>query len=97
VAQFFKHQQFPINIGEALKRQKFTHLREPSHKVERTKGILIFISSFSIFCGVKKRWPFGSSTSQSKYIDLAIAEARLTATNVLPVPPLPLKTAIFIN
>jgi len=49
-------------------------------------------------CGLRNKWAFGSSTSQSRSctFSLPLSEsARLVATRVLPVPPLPLATEII--
>ena len=49
--------------------------------------------------GRRYRWQLGSSTSQSRSptaTSSAITSARLTATVVFPVPPLPLATTTFI-
>ncbi len=55
--------------------------------------------SIRVITGFSKMWSFGSSTSQSRscICSLSLRErARLVATSVLPVPPLPLATEIII-
>jgi len=52
-----------------------------------------------VISGLRKRWQFGSSTSQSSRVTgcpkEAMVRARLTAIVVFPVPPFPLAMAIF--
>ena len=52
----------------------------------------------AVISGLRKMWPLGSSTSQSTYTARApfraAIVAKLAAMVVLPVPPLPLATAI---
>lgn len=51
-----------------------------------------------VISGFKNMWSLGSSTSQSRSCTLSVSfreRARLVATSVLPVPPLPLATDII--
>src|SRR5665647_1771015 len=72
------------------------HLLQPLQSSSCTTGSFIHIFSDSTCVGLKKRCPFDSSTSQSIYAEYLAIAAKLTATRVFPVPPLPLNTAIFI-
>ena len=83
-------------MASALYRQKSTHLRQNVHFVLSHSGIFTETDCFSVISGLKKRCPLGSSTSQSTYTAFSVTHARLTEIKVLPVPPLPLRTAICI-
>ena len=63
---------------------------------DTTFGIFTDIFSSITFSGLKNKCPFGSSTSQSKYVDVFAIVAKFVDTSVFPVPPLPLNTLILI-
>lgn len=84
------------NTARALKAQAFTHSPQPLQSSRSTAGTWIETSRSASKDGFRKKWAFGSSTSQSTNCtgaSLASTWARLTATVVLPVPPLPLAIA----
>src|SRR5690554_2122815 len=82
--------------ASALKEQKSTHFLQPVQRLISIAGIFTVTSSLMTLFGWKNKCPFGSSTSQSAYTASLFIAARFTDTRVLPVPPLPLNTAIFI-
>ena len=74
------------------------HSPQHMHVSWSTLGTGIPTGTCSFISGFRKRCPLGSSTSQSRYViplPNALATcARQVATVVLPVPPLPLATAM---
>lgn len=84
----------------ALKRQIRAHELQSVHRFWSTRG-MSRLTALSHSRGIEEEGRWALSTSQSTYATVrpcrAIVRARLTATVVLPVPPLPLATASLIR
>ena len=80
----------PDGTTIAWKRQARLHAPQPSQRSGSTSGTGTATTSLPRGTPFRKRWAFGSSTSQSaRTTGPPCTRARLTAIVVLPVPPLP--------